>query len=151
SGITINNLREDAGFFDTLVKGSIGFIPDIHFLVDIPNTPWESSSTIFEAPAPAPLLPDILRVNWTIQHLVGPDPNDIDPNAFGPTDLSLRFIPTVAGPFGSVPIVPGVFSCSPSPGAIFTVTTIAHPLATGGSHFDDFCLAVWGNVSANIF
>lgn len=149
NGITINNIRENSRFFDTLVTGSVGLIPDVHLLVDIPGTPCESSPTIFEAPAPAPLLPDILRVNWTMAHLVGPDLDDIDPNPVGLATLSLRFVPTAAGPFGSVPIIPGVFSCSRSPGAIFAVTTIAHPPTTGGSHFDDFCLAIWGNVSAN--
>jgi len=151
SSISINNIREDAGFFDTLVTGSVGFISNIHFLVDIPNTPWESSSTISEATPPAPLLPDILGVKWTIEHLVGPDPQDQNPNPLGPTNLALTFIPTVAGAFGEIPIVPGVFSCRPlTAAAIFTTVAIGHPLVGGGTHFDEYCLAMWGNVSTGL-
>src|SRR5437867_3455094 len=147
SSITITNYNDDAEFFGTTVRGKVGFFPDIHFLVDIPGTPWESSSTIYEAPAPAPLLPDILRVDWTIRHLEGPHAADIDPN--GSVTLSLTFIPTAAGPFGASGL-PGVCLVPPRAGDVSIGTVLNHPLTTGGAHFDDFCLDISGVVSTNL-
>jgi hypothetical protein len=145
NAITITNRFDTTSSFDTRVTGTgVGFFPDVHFLVDIPGTPWESSSTIFESPGvPGPWVPDILRVNWTIQHLLGPDPGDINPNPVGPVTLSLTVVPTVAGPFGTTIGVCG------TPPAMFSATAVAHMLTTGGSHFDDFCLAINGSVSAD--
>src|SRR5215471_565497 len=80
SSITIINGLDEPLSFTTRVFGSVGLFPDIHFLVDIPGTPWESSSTIVEAPSGIPLIGDKLNISWTIQHLLGPDPLDINPN-----------------------------------------------------------------------
>jgi hypothetical protein len=149
SSITIVNLVETTDFFHTEVIGDVGLIPDIHFLVDIPGTPWQSSSTIGELPGPLGPFPDVLKVTWTMEHLLGPDIQDVDPNPLGPTSLSLTFIPTAPGSFGP-PISPITRSLACQPGGIFTSLTIVHPLTTGGSHFDDFCLEVWGTVKTNI-
>ena len=145
NAITITNLMDTTSSFDTRVTGrGVGFFPEVHFLVDIPGTPWESSSTIFESPGlPGPLVPDIVRVDWTIQHLLGPDPGDINPNPVGPVTLSLVIVPTAAGPFGTTIGVCG------TPPAFFSATAVAHPLTTGGSHFDDFCLAMNGSIVAD--
>jgi hypothetical protein len=152
SSISINNITENATFFHTEVKGGFGILPDFHVLVDIPNTPWESSSLIIEAPGDAVLLPDKLGVRWTIEHLSGPDPGEIDPNPLGPTTLSLSFAPTAAGVFGNPGASLGIFACDPAvTSSVFAITAIAHPLATGGSAFDDFCLEVFGDASSNIF
>jgi hypothetical protein len=152
SSITINNISENTTFFHTEVKGGIGILPDFHFLVDIPNTPWESSSLIVEAPGDVALLPDKLGVRWTMEHLLGPDPQEIDPNPLGPTTLSLSFTPTAAGVFGNSAATLGIFACDPTvTSSVFAIAALAHPLATGGSAFDEFCLEVFGNVSSNIF
>jgi len=149
NSITINNIREDVSVFNTRVQGSVGFFPPLHFLVDIPNTPWESSSNIVEVPGGLTPAPDAFSVSWTIQHLIGPDPSDINPNPTGPVTLSLLFFPTAAGAFGVSPTSP-LFSCDPTvAGAIFSTKTITHSLTTGGSHFDDFCLEIWGTASSN--
>jgi PEP-CTERM motif len=145
SAIGINNFVDTPAAFHTRVTGSVGLFPDIHFLVDIPGTPWESSSTIIESPPPAPLLFDILNVSWTIEHLLGPDARDVNPNPLGPTSLSLKFIPTVAGPFGNFTTVP----CAP--GGVFAIAAVNHLLVDGTFHVDDFCLDVWGIVGTDFF
>jgi len=145
NAITITNLIDTTLSFDTRVTGSgVGFLPEVHVLVDIPGTPWESSSRIFESPGlPGPLIPDSVRVDWTIQHLLGPDPGDINPNPLGPVTLSLMIVPTAPGPFGTTIGVCG------TPPAFFSATAVAHAQTTGGSHFDDFCLAMNGSVTAD--
>jgi hypothetical protein len=105
--ITINNFTDTTTTFFTAVTGSVGFFPDVHVLVDIPGTPWDSSSTIFESPGlPGPLVPDSVTVNWTIQNLLGPDPLEINPNpvGFARQTLAGAFVVarTQSGPGGQV-------------------------------------------------
>jgi hypothetical protein len=140
NAITINNLIDTQGVFLTRVTGSVGFFPPFHLLVDIPGTPWDSSSTIAELPNEGlPFVPDVITIRWNIQHLVGPDATDINPNPNEPVTLTLGFIASAPGPFG------GTFDCIGT--GVYTTLTVAHPLTTGGTHFDDLCLDIKGTVT----
>src|SRR5262249_45641159 len=125
------------------VSPSFVAFPNIHFLVDIPGTPWESSSVIIENPSPGPFFDDKISIRWTIQHLIGPHPTDINPNP--PVTLSLTFTPTAPGAFGSS------LRCNSATGGIFSTLLVNHPLTTGGTHFDDFFLCIDGFVTADLF
>jgi hypothetical protein len=150
NSISIANVLDNTTSFSTIVTGTgVGFFPDVHFLVDIPGTPWVSSSTIFEVPGPPGPFPDVLRITWTIEHLLGPDPTDVNPNPLEPFTLSLTFVPTAPGPFG---VFRTTFPCPLplTPPDIFNLTAVSHPLTNGGSHFDDLCLAVSGTVTVDL-
>jgi hypothetical protein len=154
SSITITNVIDTTSAFFTTVSGSVGLIPDVHLLVDIPGTPWDSSSTIIEVPHPIGPLPDILNFNWTIQHLIGPVPGfDINPNPNEPLTLAIRFIPTASGGFGFSTVRPGGFqTCNFPLGSVpvFTEIVVGHPNTAGLPKFDDLCLNVFGFVGSDL-
>lgn len=125
--ITISNLIDNNQQFLTNVSGGITLfqLNQTHTLVDLPGTPWLSSSVIFED---AGFFADSLTVNWTFRHLTGPDPEDVNPNALI-TVLPLTFTAAVVGAFSvSTGLIP-----------------VPHP-TTGIPHFDDFMLSIAGNV-----
>ena len=128
--ITIRNISDTQSLFETDVDGSVGLLNQTHTLVDIPGTPWESFSTIFEDSG---FLADSITVNWSIRHLDGPHDEDIDPNV-GVDLPPLTFTATAAGPFfANLPLV-----------------TILHPTAPGtidAPHIDDFFLSMLGTVT----
>jgi hypothetical protein len=105
--------------------GSVGF-SSTHTLVDIPNTPWVNSSVITETNGPAGGA-DSLSVTWTSQHIMGPHPDDLDPNVA--VTLTLAFTATAAGHFNIF------FDGLPQ-----TLVEIPHPVANNQTHFDRFNL-----------
>jgi|GEM_PF-3806439 len=109
-------------------KDSVGLFNETHTLVDIPNTPWISSSTIEED---AGFSADGLTVSWTIQHIFGPHEQDIDPN--GSKTLKTSFTAAAAGAFSWV-----------------VKDFLLHPLSTGGFDKDLFTLTLSGNVTSDL-
>lgn len=140
--ITISNNIENTVQFDTDVTGSVSHLPpffQIHSLVDIPNTPWVSTSRITES---AGLTADTISVIWTIQHILGPDATDVNPNPNEPVTLSLAYTATAPGFF----VAPG-----PVAGRSGVRLVVEHPLTAAGPHFDVLDLNITGTVTANFF
>ena len=132
--ITINNIAETTFLFNTSVSGSVTQVPLLlvpHFLVDIPGTPWDSSSRILEFSG---LTADSLSVRWTFQHLLGPDATDVNPNPVEPVTLNQLFLRLRRGLF---PVGQHV--------------VVDHPLTTGANHFDVLDLDISGNVVSGLF
>ena len=134
SAITIDNIFEVAGGFSTAVDGSVSHLPpffQIHNLVDIPGTPWVSSSRIVES---AGLTADSVSVSWTMQHVLGPHDDDVNPNPNMPVTLNTSFTAAAPGGF-SVPTVTRV---------------VEHPRPAGEPHFDILNLVLFGEVTAGL-
>jgi len=154
--ITIANLVDTTLDFHTDLTGSVTFPtlldPGIHILVDIPGTPWVSNSTIVEQFG---LTADSLAVSWTIQHILGPHPEDVDPA--GSHTLSGTFTAAAPGPFGFAfglgldmgnPIwftVPSAVGGGPPLAGLIA----SHPTTMGAPHVDVFGLFLSGFVTAD--
>ena len=133
SVVNINNVFEDQTAFLTRVTGVVGFFPiKVTNLVDIPGTPWESTSTITELVG---LSADSVSVSWTIQHLMGPHSEDINPNPDEPVTLSVSFTAAAVGAF-----------LAPAP-----LTIVDHPTTGPDPHFDRLQLLIAGNVTSGLF
>jgi len=126
--LTIVNHHEDQTWFSTSASDSVGLFSATHTLIDIPGTPWVNSSTIVETNGP-PGGADSVNVTWTSQHIVGPDADDIDPNAA--VTLTLSFTPTAAG----------IFSIHSDPLPL-TRLEIPHPRLNNQFHYDRFVLDI---------
>lgn len=100
SPITIENHTDTSEEFIAFVTSGPAFHPDAHVwpVPDTPDTPWESSSLVFEY---SPSLDTVMgvSVSWDIRHLRGPHGEDIDPQPDPPTHLetSPLFPPPIPG------------------------------------------------------